>query len=1137
MVWAQFGDALRAQRAQTGLSQRALAVRAGVSERTVRGIESGAVQRPQRDVARRLADSVGLDLSVLPDDGARLRIGVLGPLVVEAGTQPADVGPAKQQALLGLLALQPGVAVSVEGIIDALWGTKPPASAVNLVHTYSSRLRRALEAYEASVEVVSTRGGYRLLANAESLDLWRFNDLVERAAHAEDPQAAVDLCELALGCWRGPVLADLPAGVRQHPAAAAVERRRLAAVLAYADAALPVGRCDVERLRQLSDLESLHEGLHARLMLALAADGQQASALRVFDEIRRRLDEELGVAPGIELRDAQMRVLRGELGREEPAAETRIPAQLPAEVAGFVGRNQDLEQLDSMVEQASGMPIVSIVGAPGVGKTALAVRWARRVADRFTDGQLYVNLRGYDERSPMQPMEALARFLRALGVAPDHVPADEDEAAALFRTLLADRKVLVVLDNASSAQQVHPLLPGSEMCAVVVTSRDSLTGLTSAHGARRVHLDVLRPDEAHCLIAGIIGDARAAAESSGVAALARTCGYLPLALRVVGADLDAQPHAAAEAYAHDLSAAAEIAGGDAVRAAFDLSYERLEPDAQAAFCQLGLIPGPDFSADAIAALVGCSPLEARRLAARLVTASLLQAHASGRYRFHDLLRDYAARLTDDSPRARRQAALMRLYDHYLLSVNMATRVLYPHERRMVPTRPAANVPEGTWTPDTALAWLDNERSNLREAITQADELGLPEYAWRIVDALRGYIWGRGCAAEMLAACECALRAAEAHSERSAEAVMQDILGVIHYNLSDYPRAAECHSAALELHRRTGSASAEAAALGSLGRVLSQLGEPKQQLRCHELALEISQREGDKEGEALNLIYISIAHQELGQLSRAEEYANRAARLSAEIGDPILMTRASHCRGVGYWTRGNLHRAIEVLDDTLRMARALGLDHGEAATAVCLAEAYLDLGQLDHAEEFAKLGLMRGRAVGERRHEVGGLELLGRVYTCREEFASARPLFEEGLDLSARIRFPYGKVSILIGLARLERRSRRPEFARKYCSEAWNVLVKSGMSVLEAPTLVEYAWALLDLADIQEAARQATLALGLTRMRGQRLIEARALHVLGLTCAATGAQEVAGDHWREALTILTDIGTSEADEVRQLLGVR
>lgn len=822
----RFGAALRHRRIRAGISQRELALRAGVSERSVRNIESGRVARPRVESARRLAEVVGLELEPLPG-GADVRIGVLGPLSVWCGDSPAHVGPQKQRSLLALLAVQPGVVVGTEEIVDALWGERPPASCVGLVHTYGSRLRRALaslQAGEPAVSVSSMRGGYRLTAEMDGLDVQRFDELVAEARKAEGLEA-VELFEPALGCWRGPVLADQPTGIRQHPAAVAAADRQIAAVLAYGDVALEIGIYSpvVDRMRALAHQQPLHEGLHARLMVALAGSGQQAAALRVFDDIRHRLADELGVEVGAELRDAHVRVLRNDLptsGIVEVA--TQKPAELPADVTGFVGRCDDLERLDGVLSAAvanggAALRIASIDGMPGVGKTALAVHWAHRVSDRFADGQLYVNLRGYDRSAPVRPQQAIARFLRALGVPADRVPADEDEAASRYRTLLAGRRVLVVLDNASSFEQVRPLLPGTSSCFVVVTSRDRLTDLAAAHGTHRISLDALEPVDAHALVAELIGAERAGAEREAVDELAWICGYLPLVLRVAAANLSVQTHTSVAEYATQVSDRGQLTDGDAVRAAFDLSYERLKPASRAIFPLLGLAPG-DFTPDALAC---CAVPEATDVLRQLCVASLLQEPAAGRFRLHDLLRGYAAARAGELPDDVRTAAVTGLMDFYLRSADAAVRLLYPNVLRMpLPDATEASRAVSFASEDTALAWLDIERANLLEAVARAAELGVPAYAWRLVDSLRGYLLTRGYNAEGLAACPAALDAARTESDLRAEASILDVLGLLYYNLSEYERAKQAHTAALERSREVGDRATEAHSLHNLGGVLA-----------------------------------------------------------------------------------------------------------------------------------------------------------------------------------------------------------------------------------------------------------------------------------------------------------------------------
>jgi DNA-binding SARP family transcriptional activator len=377
---------------------------------------------------------------VLGENGSEageLRIGVLGPLTVRHGEDLVEIDAAKQRWLLALLALHPNKVVRREEIVDVIWGDRPPPSCLELVHTYVARLRKALEPGRAPREpartILTANGGYQLAVTADQLDLLRFDALV--AVAEKDPEAAEQAYRTALGLWHGPALADVER-FQQHPACLALARRRSEVVLAYADVALAKGNHEeaAVHLRALIVEEPLQEAAHARLMLALAGSGQQASALRLFDDIRRKLVSEFGIEPGAELRSAQAQVLRQDVGGPQPASAPKHPAQLPADVAGFRGRTAQLAELDSLVpgdEQTStDLRIAVVSGTAGVGKTAVAVHWAHRVRDRFPDGQLYLDLRGFGPGRPVEPGDALSGFLRALGVDGKEIPAEPDERAA-----------------------------------------------------------------------------------------------------------------------------------------------------------------------------------------------------------------------------------------------------------------------------------------------------------------------------------------------------------------------------------------------------------------------------------------------------------------------------------------------------------------------------------------------------------------------------------------------------------------------------------------------------------------------------------------------------------------------------------
>lgn len=1154
MATASFGEELRAHRLRARLTQRELAKRAGVSVRAVRYIEQGRVGQPRRESMRRLADAVGLKIganswrSTQADD--RLEIRVLGPLEASYGGRVMDVGSSKQRCLLALLALQPNKVVSQEEIIDLLWD-RPPDSCQNLVHTYVSRLRKVIGP-EPGRLVSAPHGGYRLILDGDQLDLLRFDEFAgsAREAQGRDPHESVRLFDQALAVWRGSLLADLPANLRAHPVAHSITARRFAVALEYADTALGLDLRQervVEHLRLLTGEEPLHEALHARLMLALAASGQQAAALGLFAEVRGRLDEELGVAPGADITAAHLRILRDDPASapsSRPTAHSPVPAQLPADVAGFAGRSEYLERLDDLLrEDLDGAVVISaIAGTAGVGKTALAVHWAHRVRDHFSDGQLYINLRGYAARAPMRTLEALTRFLHALGVPAERTPIDEDEAGDLYRTMVADRKMLVVLDNAVQAEQVRPLLPGSPGCLVLVTSRDRLTPLVAKEGAHRIVVDVLNPDEARALLVRMIGGERTRAEPDAVAELAKACAHLPLALRIVAANLASLPHTRLRNYTDELQRRGRLSelvveGDDAgaVRAAFDLSYDALRPEARQAFRLLGLVPGPDFTAEVAAALVGGDVTEARKLLDKLAAAHLVHEHAAGRYLFHDLLREYAAdRADSENGNDQMRLATVRLYDYYLSTTAAATGLLYPHVLR-IPLDSASAPPQPTapTTEAAAIDWLDAELPNL-VAATTACPAALASYSWRLVDSLRGYFLMRGHGAEGMTMCRVALGAAKQERNIQAEASANDILGLIHYNRSDYAEAVGHNSRALALNRRIGNSVGEATSLHNLGRVYSQLGKPTEASRYYEHALTINRRIGNRHGEATNLNYVGVAWLSRGRPDRAIAHHTQALEISRVIDWPLLDVVAFNGLGLAHWAIGRLDKAVHYHSKSLAASRRIGHQVGEANSLLCLAEANCDAGRYEEAFAQAEGCIIQSRQLGERRHEVGCLDVMATVRERQGYRDVAIGLYTEALHIARKIGFGFGETSVLIGLSDVMRSSGRLTQALAHGENALAVLRGSGMRLLEGRALTALAHTHLDLGDIDQARVHAERALVLVRERSQRLAEARALIVYGLIRHATQDNGDARKLWHAALEIFAAIGAPEAREVADRL---
>ncbi|MFE5894821.1 BTAD domain-containing putative transcriptional regulator [Streptomyces sp. NPDC056462] len=624
-----------------------------------------------------------------------MRFAVLGPVRAWCGDTELELGPPKQRGLLALLLIQPGHLVAVQEIVDALWGQDPPDSAVNVVQRHIGALRRLFEpglpARGTSQWLPRCSGGYRLQVDPDSVDLVRFRAMRQEAgrlAESGKPAEATELLIQALALWRGPAALGIPPEVRACPDFTAVDREHLFAVKEAADCALAAGPGLSARvlvtLRQAVAQQPLDEALQARLIVLLAATGHQGEALEVYRTARTRLADELGLDPGPELRAAQKQVLHqtdpagpaataadgarfvvGEriaepddagVGSSQGITVTTRPAQLPADLGPFVGRSDELARLHALLPPNGQMPsavlVTAIGGMAGSGKTTLAVHWAHQVADRFPDGQLYVNLRGFHPTGPMvSPAEAIRSFLDAFAVAAHRIPTGLDAQAALYRTLLAERRVLVVLDNARDSEHVRPLLPASAGCLVLVTSRNQLHGLVAGEAAHSVTLDLLSQADALEFLSRRLGTDRVARESRAAAEIVTRCGRLPLALAVVSARAAVNPAfslscIAAELRAHQGSLdafAGEVPLAD-VRSVFSWSYDALTPDAARLFRLLGLHPGPDSSIAALASLAGRKPSQVRPLLTELAGAHLVSETQPGRFGCHELLRAYGAEL-------------------------------------------------------------------------------------------------------------------------------------------------------------------------------------------------------------------------------------------------------------------------------------------------------------------------------------------------------------------------------------------------------------------------------------------------------------------------------------------------------------
>jgi DNA-binding SARP family transcriptional activator len=582
---------------------------------------------------------------------------VLGPVQVLAAGQQVPAGEPRQRAVLAALLLDAGRPVSNETLVDRVWGRSPPDRAVRSAQAYIARIRRLLaRAAHAEGEddadprrrLTRDPSGYRLRVDPDKVDALRFRALLGRARRDLPARERADVLAQALALWRGEPLTGIAGGwagrVRE-----ALRQERIEALVAWSDAEVQAGNpaAAIGPLTELCEEQPRLEPAAAALMRALYAAGRPSDALDRFDRIRRRLRDELGADPGPLLRDVHAAVLRQDLGTPAAAAVRAVPAQLPADVPAFTGRTAELAELDRLVagHPAATPAVLCVTGTAGVGKTATAVHWGHRVRDRFPDGELYVDLRGFDPGEPLAPADALAALLAELSPGPDDLPSGTAARAARLRTALAGRRMLVVLDNAATVEQVRPLLPGTPTCLTLVTSRDSLAGLVALHGARRLRLDALPAADAVGLLRRLAGP-RVDEEPGAARTLVDRCARLPLAIRVAAELMQSRPAVAPATLVGELVQRRlfDRSGGDpraAVGTVFSWSLRHLSAAATRMFAVVGTHPGPDLDQHAAAALAGVDLDEARLLLAELARGHLVHQCTPDRWGMHELLRAYA----------------------------------------------------------------------------------------------------------------------------------------------------------------------------------------------------------------------------------------------------------------------------------------------------------------------------------------------------------------------------------------------------------------------------------------------------------------------------------------------------------------
>ncbi|HZM76306.1 MAG TPA: tetratricopeptide repeat protein [Candidatus Limnocylindrales bacterium] len=934
-----------------------------------------------------------------------LEVRILGRTRLWREGRELDLGPAGRRAVFGLLVLAGGRPLARHEFIDALWGEQVPSSATNVLQTHVKHLRRILEPQRPSrvrSELLPAVGdGYALALGDADVDMERFRRLGREAAQAAsegEPERVASLLGEALKLWEGPPLADVPA-LATYPKVTVLAAERRQALARYAEAKMALGHAGevLTLLEEEAAAHPLDESAQARLVRAYGGAGHRSRGFEIYESARHRLAEELGVDPGAELTAAHLDLLR-----EEPGPRRRPVRQLPADVPGFTGREAELARLDAALDGCS--PLV-VCGTAGVGKTALAVHWGHRVASRFPDGQLYVDLRGYDPRQTMPADDALARLLHALGVPPREVPEATDERSSRYRTEVADKQMLIVLDNASSVDQIRPLLPGTQTSLVVVTSRDSLAGLVALDGAQRVELDLLPEDDAVCLLRRLIG--RRVDEQPGHAKdLAHQCARLPLALRVAAELAAASPAMSlAELVAElaDRHRRLDVLdpGGDvraAVRTVLSWSVQRLTPEAALVFRRLGLHPGPHFDARAVAALVDIELGPASRLLTTLARAHLVQPLGHGRFAQHDLLRAHAAELTaTEDPYTARENAIDRLLDDYLACAHAASMALYPAWRGY---RHGETTRKVTFTEPQARAWLDAQLPGFGALCAFAAAHARPDHAIGLATNLHRYLES-GHHLDALTVGWHALTAARAAGNRHAQAHVLTNLGDIHRLLGRYPAAIEHHRQALALHRETGDRHGQARTLSDLGIVHDRLGQYHRAAQHHRQALVIYAQLDDRYGEAAALTNLSNAHKELGRREEAADGYLLAREIFRDLGDRAGQGIALTNLGDVYAGLGRYPQASQRLGEALDLFRSVGHRDGEATALSNLGALHIRLGSLSAAIATLREALEIFRATGHRYGEASVLNKLAEALTATGDRRTAQALYGQAFEIATQ----------------------------------------------------------------------------------------------------------------------------------------
>ncbi|MCG5212692.1 tetratricopeptide repeat protein [Streptosporangium sp. KLBMP 9127] len=1030
---------------------------------------------------------------------------ILGPIELWAQERRHNIGWAKERHILASLLLTPGKPVSAESLVNRLWDDNPPTNARDLLNSQVSRLRARLHAIGEAAHLRNRSGAYVLETDQENVDYHRFRRLRAQAraiGESGDDYQAVQLLRDAATLWRGEPLAGLSGSwatrIRKN-----LENELLTSTVDRAGLELRLGHhADlVAELSELVDRFPFDEKLVELLMMALYRAGRQADALEAYRRTWRRLDEELATEASRSLQELHQSMLRGDASLQPPfrTGTTRndIPKSLPRDKFTFAGRAREIDRLISATDaRQSSVAVIAIDGMAGVGKTTLAVHLAHQLIDRYPDGQLYLKLHGYDVEQPsVDPATALDRLLRSIGVPGSHIPKGLEDRATLWRTELSRRRMLLVLDDATGHEQISHLLPGAPGCLVVITSRRRLVGLDDVE---TLTLDVLPPDDAAALFTRIISP-RGQAPPDDVDSVVRLCGYLPLAIQLVGSRALHRPAwevaDIAAVLREDNRRLAEIRAGDReITTAFGLSFHGLGERQQRAFRALGLHPGRDFALECVAALLMESPAAAEGILDDLLNHHLITELRHDRYRFHDLIGSYARQLSADEPTAERQEILRRIFDYYLFTADRADRLLYPERRRItVVVTPAPQVHPVLNTADEAKDWVSVEIDTLVRVTHHAANQNWLRHAALFAHVLGHHLEKCGRWEEAADLHERAVTAWRELADQAGIARALSDLAEVRWRAGKFGEALQRAAEALAIQRAVGNQHGIAGLLDQIGLIHWHRSEFDLALSHFDRALQIRRSMGDRRGETVILNHIAIIHWHTGDYVEAADRLREALGISQEIGDRGGQQIALNNIGDVELRFGHHMTALNYYEEAAVTGPEMGRQH-RAIWLNNVANVYRATGRYTEALEHYRTALNTYREIGDRRCEADVLNNIGCCYAQMGDGDAALIHHQRALHIARDLSERYEECRALRHIGDAHQRAGRHDKALDRYRQA------------------------LDLArDIGDIDQQ---ALTLDQM-GTSTLHAR-------------GRPQAEECWRAALTLYERLGVPEADTVRSRL---